>query len=235
MKYCVNPQTKKSARLGFVSYPCGKCIPCLERKILDWDTRIRVELNGCKKNKYFLTLTYNEINVPYKKCKNGEIYRNLDKEQFKSYINRVKQHLKFKYFACGEYGDHGDRPHYHMIVWDLEHIRDKNNQRDISKEYYHELFFRYWKNTKTKQFLGDIQLEQLKVNSPTYLLKYLLKQQINEKAELENPFYLNSNRISYNHCMAFKHWYRRYLQSSGGDWPLPRLFRFRPRVALFPA
>ena len=64
--------------------PCGRCINCIQRKRAEWSFRLLIEHQNSK-SAHFLTLTYNEENIP----KNGQ----LDKENFKSTGN-VSAHLK---------------------------------------------------------------------------------------------------------------------------------------------
>ncbi len=60
----------------------------------------------------FITLTYNNENLPY----GGT----LIKKHLTDFFKRLrKQHepKKLRYFACGEYGDKMDRPHYHALLF----------------------------------------------------------------------------------------------------------------------
>lgn len=61
----------------------------------------------------FLTLTYN--NLP----ENGS----LSKIELQNFFKRLRKEIypqKIKYFACGEYGELHERPHYHAIVFGLK-------------------------------------------------------------------------------------------------------------------
>lgn len=67
----------------------------------------------------FLTLTYNNDNLPSDKS----IHKDELQRFFKRLRKRVckdfgKEH-RVKYYACGEYGEKGDRPHYHAIIFGL--------------------------------------------------------------------------------------------------------------------
>ena len=67
----------------------------------------------------FITLTYSEENLPENKT--------VKKKDFQDFMKRFRKNVdrKIKYYACGEYGLLGDRPHYHAIVFGL-HPKDKN-------------------------------------------------------------------------------------------------------------
>ena len=55
-----------------------------------------------------MTLTYDEKNLPDR----------LKKEHLQKFIRNLRDDGKeIKYFACGEYGDTTNRPHYHMCIF----------------------------------------------------------------------------------------------------------------------
>lgn len=72
------------------------------------------ELDSHKDN-VFVTLTYDDCHLP----ENGS----LRKDHLQKFFKRLRRDLpvdyKIKYFACGEYGDKTDRPHYHSIIFGL--------------------------------------------------------------------------------------------------------------------
>lgn len=92
--------------------PCGKCINCIQRKRAEWTFRLKQET---KQHLFtsFLTLTYNDSNLP----KNGK----LQKKELQNYFKRVRTTEKnLKYYAIGEYGTKNKRPHYHAIVFSAD-------------------------------------------------------------------------------------------------------------------
>lgn len=105
---CYYPITiKREGRHELV--PCGRCIACILRKRADWSFRLQQEYRDSKSS-YFVTLTYEESNLP----KN----RNLDKKQIQDYLKRVRSECKeLKYYLVGEYGSQFKRPHYHAIIF----------------------------------------------------------------------------------------------------------------------
>lgn len=94
--------------------PCGKCLACRIQKRKEWSLRMLHELDYHNHNS-FVTLTYNAENLPH----NGS----LVKRDFQLFMKRLRKHHsekysnKLKYFACGEYGDLTQRPHYHAILF----------------------------------------------------------------------------------------------------------------------
>jgi len=63
------------------------------------------------KDNCFLTLTYNNKNLP----DDGS----LNKSDLQLFMKRFRNAIteRVRYFACGEYGDRRGRPHYHAIIF----------------------------------------------------------------------------------------------------------------------
>jgi hypothetical protein len=63
-------------------------------------------------------MTYNDENLPSPPL--------ISKRHAQLYIKRLRKHISqnrisnVKYFLCGEYGELGDRPHYHAIIFNYE-------------------------------------------------------------------------------------------------------------------
>lgn len=91
--------------------PCGKCIPCLANRREEWTSRIIMEAQNHRES-CFLTLTYNNENLPPDRC--------LRREEMQAFFKRFRKAIhprKVRYFYCGEYGTKDGRPHYHAIVF----------------------------------------------------------------------------------------------------------------------
>lgn len=94
-----------------VTLPCGQCIGCRLERSRQWAVRIMHEAQlhppgTC----HFVTLTYDENNVPTGLCK----------RDVQLFLKRVrKRYGKFRYFYCGEYGDNTSRPHYHLCLFGI--------------------------------------------------------------------------------------------------------------------
>lgn len=92
--------------------PCGKCLACRLDRAREWSMRIMHEASLYDTN-LFLTLTYAPQHLPA-----GGALRIGDLQRF---MKRVRWHFQprtIRFFACGEYGEKGDRPHYHVILFD---------------------------------------------------------------------------------------------------------------------
>lgn len=122
-----------------IQIPCGRCIACRLDHADAWATRMSMEAKTWQKN-CFVTLTYNNPNLP----KN----ESLIKKDLQDFLKRLRYYEKgyqewnnpknrkterpIRYFACGEYGPRGGRPHYHMAIFnylpnDLKPYKENHN------------------------------------------------------------------------------------------------------------
>lgn len=164
----------------FRDVPCGKCYHCIITQVNEWVTRMVAE-SLYHKYMYFVTLTYDDTNtitfketLPHKtKCnifgKNVPTPILLRKAHLQKYLKRLRKNnnIKFKYYACGEYGHEFGRPHFHIIVWSDVPIT-------------HEQFQNAWYEGNIK--LGNVDYDDLnsagnksKKHSFQYVCKYLQK------------------------------------------------------------
>lgn len=114
---------------------CGQCHACRINRTSQWTLRMLYEL-GCWDKASFVTLTYNDENLP--------LDRGLhlsDFQKFKDNLRYNSDNRKFRYYHCGEYGDRKKRPHYHVILYGFDSF-DKED-REIVYESWHkcESFF----------------------------------------------------------------------------------------------
>lgn len=101
----------------YVNVPCGKCPACLARLQLQWSFRIEQEvLQPWVVSALFVTLTYAPAFLPSDKS--------VHKEDVQKYMKRLRinlernfdENIRLSFYACGEYGDLYNRPHYHLIL-----------------------------------------------------------------------------------------------------------------------
>ena len=104
-----------------VSVPCGKCVGCSMDYSKQWATRCYLESLQYNDN-YFVTLTYDDNHLPKGPLNNGT----LNPDDLKKFIKDVRnywmnnfKHIGVRYFAAGEYGSTGYRPHYHILFFNL--------------------------------------------------------------------------------------------------------------------
>jgi hypothetical protein len=153
-----------------IQVPCGQCVSCKMSYAREWATRI-VHQAQTSKISSFITLTYNEENLPLDKS--------LDKDFIRHWMRMFKQRLwrnyqvKIKYYLAGEYGSSkGHRPHYHAIIfgWDFP---DKTFW-DITESGSQIFRSKFLEESWTLGFssIGDVTLQ-----SAAYVARYTMKKQ----------------------------------------------------------
>lgn len=132
MGSCITPFTKKNTMKGeTIPLPCGKCPECRKRAISAWSFRLMQE-DRVSTSSHFITLTYDTANVPI--SRNG--FMELSKRDIQLFFKRLrkalssgrvagsevghKDHPPLKYFAVGEYGGKTLRPHYHLVLFNVD-------------------------------------------------------------------------------------------------------------------
>lgn len=93
-----------------ISIPCGKCIGCRLAYSQEWGIRAYHE-STLYKNNCYLTLTYNDENLPL----SGSLEPHLMTAFMKAV--RKKYGSKIRFLLCGEYGKNLTRPHYHICLF----------------------------------------------------------------------------------------------------------------------
>lgn len=83
---------------------CGVCVGCRADRSREWAIRCYHEASQHDRN-CFVTLTYE--NAPPA----------LVKKDLQDFFKRLRHQVKFRYLACGEYGDKTRRPHYHALIF----------------------------------------------------------------------------------------------------------------------
>ncbi len=116
-----NPQAKGfEDRNTTIQVPCGKCGACRHNRRTEWAFRLKVEHRHAK-SAFFITLTYTDATLPVTPY--GEV--TLSKKDVQDFIKRLRKENskkwseQLRYYAVGEYGTKTDRPHYHIILFNL--------------------------------------------------------------------------------------------------------------------
>lgn len=112
-----------------VIVPCGKCGACLHNRRTDWSFRLKEELKTST-SAWFITMTYTDENLPYSKYG----IPTINKKALQNFLKRVRKHhhtnneksspryVKMppvRFYGVGEYGTKTDRPHYHVILYNI--------------------------------------------------------------------------------------------------------------------
>lgn len=183
----------------FITIPCGRCIGCRLQYAKQWADRAVLELPYYDSS-FFLTLTYNDDNLPYRESKSGITHWSLEKEDFQKFMKRLRNYTdsedyKIRYLACGEYGDNTFRPHYHAIIFGLKipdlKVFSKSPLGDIY--YTSDIISKIWNK-------GHVLVAEASHQTINYVARYVTKKMYGKKAEfyeefnLQAPFLLMSRR-----------------------------------------
>lgn len=170
---CYKPITLSTG----VQVPCGHCEACQIQYNSDWTQRILDEFKAAGEKGCFITLTYNNENLPEDK--------QLRPDDLRLFLMRLRKSIyptRFRYFATGEYGGKNNRPHYHAILFGYvpdDLVRFAENRFGSKK------LERIWK--KGFVSVGDINLKTAR-----YCAKYL--QKCDRRYHDVKPFCRMSNR-----------------------------------------
>jgi hypothetical protein len=191
----------KGVETGYMPFPCGKCPACIRRRVSGWAFRLNKQSEQSN-SAHFVTLTYNDEHI--KKTKNG--FETLVKKDVQDFFKRLRKLTKQKisYYAVGEYGDLGERPHYHIILfnanpkivenaWKLNDITLGNvhfgDVGDASVGYTLKYIS---KDKKIPQFNGDDRQKEFALMSKGLGAGYLTENMVkwHTKGNIENKVYL---------------------------------------------
>ena len=124
-----------------------------------WTSRQVLE-SFCHKASSFVTLTYNQENLPKDGC--------VKPEDVKDWLKRLRYHLdennrpKIRFYLVGEYGDDSLRPHYHASVFGLDPLDG-------------EFVERAWINTDSGKSLGFVDVKEFNRETAQYVAGYVVK------------------------------------------------------------
>lgn len=172
--------TGRKLGLPELKLPCGKCPECQKDYYTQWAARGSRELLRWPTS-LFITLTYNEKNLPHD--------HSLNKKEIQDFIKRLKKTMgsskenPIRQIYCGEYGTKTHRPHYHVILFNCD-FTDRKPFR-ISERgdqiYTSERLTSLWGK-------GNVEFGIATPGGVAYLFKYILKKKT-RKEKLE-PYVL---------------------------------------------
>lgn len=143
--------------------PCGRCVGCQLERSRQWAVRCMHEASLHEAN-CFITLTYDESNLPG--------FGSLVKEDFRGFMKRLRRRhddIRIKFFAAGEYGKRGGRPHYHSCLFNFD-FADKTPWT-VRKG------FQVWRSRELESLWpqGQSEIGSLTFESAAYVARYLVK------------------------------------------------------------
>lgn len=193
-----------------MSVPCGQCMGCRLAKTAEWATRIVHEAQ-CHELNSFITLTYSDENIPE--------YGTLVKEHLQKFFKKLRNYVlpeKIRYYACGEYGDITQRPHYHAIVFnywpDDSRYHTTNNGNNL---YVSEKLQKIWK-------YGHVLIGACTYETAAYTASYVtkkIKSNIERTGQDNNARFKYRNKIPEFSLMSRRpgiasEWYEKYREQT---------------------
>lgn len=180
--YAVEQELKYNPNAVLI--PCGKCIGCRLDYSKRWSDRMMLELETQKKG-VFLTLTYNNENLPCYDYFTGEFIRGqnsvncvptLYKKDMQDFMKRLRKHFKnfrIRFFGSGEYGERFGRPHYHIILFGI----GLSDFRFLTVKGLNELGQKYYISDELAEIwtYGYSLLSDVSYNTCNYVARYVLK------------------------------------------------------------
>lgn len=141
---------------------CGQCIGCRLERSRQWAVRCvhesKLHIMNC-----FITLTYDEDHYPSD--------HSLSVRDFQLFMKRLRKHfsdINIRYYACGEYGEQRNRPHYHAILFGID-FSDKFLYSDgPNPTYFSPLLMKIW--GKGLCVIGTVTFD-----SAAYVARYVTK------------------------------------------------------------
>jgi len=129
---------------------------------MSWGVRCHHEAMMHPKN-CFLTLTYDEQNVP-------EDY-SVKLDHFQKFMKRLRKKYpqKIRFLACGEYGEQKLRPHYHAVIFN----HDFNDKKQITTRNDYPIYNS--NELKTLWPQGSHELGTVTFKSSCYVARYCMK------------------------------------------------------------
>lgn len=228
--YCKSPFMKQGMKL-----PCGHCAACKVQRTREWAIRLAHEASTSDGSS-FITLTYNDLNVP--------LDWNISKRELQLYFKRLRKGLgnrKLRYYAVGEYGDAENvnsdltraaassasgpargRPHYHILLFGLDALEHEflgsQSMCCIGGPAYEA-----W-NDKGFVYVGNVNYK-----SARYVAGYIHKKMYGKAAldvDYEQPFSLVSRGIGKDYCLSREKQLREnlFVTMNGVKHSLPRYY-----------
>lgn len=210
--------------------PCGRCVVCYKRRAAGWMFRISKQ-HLLSETAYFITLTYDEKNVPLVADADGVALRSLNRKHVVDYCKRLRiaharagYNAPIKYYFVGEYGKSTVRPHYHAIIF--------NARPDLIDAAW-TLSIGHSKHDRVKA--GNVHIDDVTPASICYVTKYLQKgrvvpqfdgdPRVREFANISKGLginYLTQAMVTYHRNDLS----RSYVTLEGGiKWAMPRYYR----------
>lgn len=186
---CLDKINYMNPKYKYELIPCGHCYACSLNSSAEWATRIMFEAKKYECN-FWITLTYDDEHLPIAtKMTYGEktfenygdeiwLTGTLVPEDITKFLKSLRKsyerkgHKGIKFYLCGEYGEKGKRPHYHIVLMNLP--------LDITQFYDSHIDTNYkahWKSHEIEKYWdkGIIDICELEWSDAAYTARYCAK------------------------------------------------------------
>ena len=176
-----------------IRIPCGKCVGCRLDYAREWASRIVMESFDYPTNALFVTLTYNDDNLPCLLKDSDKVYHGIDlakrygdihgavlyKKDTQDWLKRLRRTIEYNYDEChrmpiryylaGEYGSKGHRPHYHVCLFGVPDDLQQEGRNKLGQPLYQsDLITETWGH-------GFTVIGELNATTASYTARYTLK------------------------------------------------------------
>lgn len=170
--------------------PCGWCSGCQKDYASQWAIRCMNEAKD-HENNWFITLTYDDEHLPREtemlNEETGEIEETdietgtLVKKDFSKFLKDLRRYYEYhhnwnniRFYGCGEYGGQTERPHYHMILFNmpiaLSELTIYKVQKDGTVLYNADVLTKIWGK-------GYVVAAEVNYDTCSYVARYVMKKQ----------------------------------------------------------
>lgn len=157
--YSISMLERRYGKDNLLMLPCGSCSGCKISHQREWSVRCSLEASYHRDN-CMITLTYTDERRP----------KRLIKRDLQDFIKNMRNRgLKFRYFACGEYGSQGNC-HFHIIMFGYwpNDARFESNSKSGFPLYSSKFVESVWKN-------GFITISEMSPGTAAYVAGYVDK------------------------------------------------------------
>lgn len=225
----------KPVRLDNLPFPvdCGHCRACRLKRRSEWSRRMLDEYVTNNYKAVFIGLNYAPKYLPSD--------YSVHKDHLQLFFKRLRRDLerkygdaapKIRYYACGEYGDKKQRPHYHAIIFGLTMAHA-------------DIIYKAWGQCETQSYhCSAIRLNkngEIDSKAFGYVAGYTCKKlgkfynrKFAKNYNGRNPeFQLQSLGIGKEYCLSHATEYKTGLtRINGSTVPIPRYYRKLLNVTL---
>lgn len=214
----------------FQGIRCGQCAFCRLAHSQEWAYRCLIEAQQYEHN-YFVTLTYNDTFLPgYRGGINPETGETFTSELRRSdvtkFIKRLRSYCKYHFnhtgvrvFYSGEYGSINQRPHYHLILFNMPQLTDLK-VHTVNKGvplYVSDTIQRCWSDGFDE--LGFCTVGDVTFDSAAYVARYCMKKQTGKDDVVNAPYYRPKARfyakLAYYNVLPVKKSPKRFTRFPG--------------------